>query len=224
MFKVITPTGDRPECFELCKKYINYQTVRPDLWIIVDDGVREADLSGIEVPYMYIRRDPTLKDRVHTLKENMLLALEHVNDQDMVYIFEDDDYYSPYYIDTMLCYFNHDLIGLACPLVYHIGINKYYASLAESTTSFARTAFKGKIKDRLIAICNSKDYIIDSELWRPDSDKSLIVLREILHVSIKGMPGRLGITAEHNPEYKNYTEDGNYVLKIIGEHYADFIK
>ena len=38
MITVITPTGDRPLAFSLCRKWIFNQTIKPDQHIIVDDG------------------------------------------------------------------------------------------------------------------------------------------------------------------------------------------
>jgi len=34
----ITPTGDRPLALALCQQWMDAQTVRPDQWIVVDDG------------------------------------------------------------------------------------------------------------------------------------------------------------------------------------------
>ena len=40
-FAVITPTGDRPEAFALCVKWMKSQDLSPHVWVVVDDG--EAD-------------------------------------------------------------------------------------------------------------------------------------------------------------------------------------
>ena len=37
-FTIITPTGDRPDAFELCCKYVQRQTIKPVEWIVIDDG------------------------------------------------------------------------------------------------------------------------------------------------------------------------------------------
>ena len=54
---VITPTKEREEQLSLVIDCMNNQTVKPDMWVIVDDGkkpVSEDTLKKISVPYKYI--------------------------------------------------------------------------------------------------------------------------------------------------------------------------
>ena len=86
---VITPTGDRPDTFSMCVEYVNRQTVKPDMWLVVDDGKSDTTaplLSGASVPHRLIRRAP---GEGNTLLANLGAALEVVPDSALVCVMED---------------------------------------------------------------------------------------------------------------------------------------
>jgi hypothetical protein len=43
MLTAITPTGDRMHQFNICYELMMRQTLKPDRWIIVDDGVKKLE-------------------------------------------------------------------------------------------------------------------------------------------------------------------------------------
>ena len=88
---VITPTGDRPECFELLRRWVVHQTLRPAQWIVVDDG--KTPMHPIPEATV-IRREPHPDDPACTLGKNLEAALAHVL-HDKIIIMEDDDWYGP---------------------------------------------------------------------------------------------------------------------------------
>jgi hypothetical protein len=78
---LVTPTGDRPEAFALCEKYVASQTVKPDVWIVVDDGEVPAVCT---MKQHYIRRNRQIDEMSHTLPLNMVEAHATVPDDPAV--------------------------------------------------------------------------------------------------------------------------------------------
>lgn len=97
----ITPTGDRPEALKLCAEYIRRQTFQGFEWIIIDDGV--VPISFVPDAKI-IRAEP--KDEV-TLSRNLLLGLE-VAQGDFIAFIEDDDWYSPGWLESALRHFQNN--------------------------------------------------------------------------------------------------------------------
>jgi len=98
MLTVITPTGDRAVPFGECVRYVNRSTLKPDLWIVVDDGRDKGTLAALgkaEVPVFYIHPEPM---EGHSLNRNLRLAAKQVPAGSDVAIMEDDDYYPADYL------------------------------------------------------------------------------------------------------------------------------
>lgn len=123
---VITPTGDRPECFAYCVDYMNRQTKKPDMWLIVDDGRSDAvdsQLNRIEVPYNVIKLPP---EDWNTLLRNMGAALEVVPDSACVCIMEDDDWYPADYLRTLYnLLLDNDFVSPAETRYFHVKTRQY---------------------------------------------------------------------------------------------------
>jgi glycosyltransferase involved in cell wall biosynthesis len=167
---VITCTGDRPEAFALLQKWMSKQTLSPEQWIVVDDG--KTPLQSSE-EYEYIRREPTKNDYTHTLCLNFEKALEYVK-CDKIIVMEDDDWYSPTYIDYMFQLLDKaDLVGLGNLIFYYPSISKYMEKATIKQPAFAQTAFKKDLIPVIRQICEGapKDFdlcgkgLIDSKLW-----------------------------------------------------------
>ena len=93
MIIAITPTGDRLHQFEICYELMMRQTVKPDKWFIIDDGVCKLEhivngkTDNMEI--IIIQREPN-PDEI-TLKDNLLAVLDKININDKIIFFEDDD-------------------------------------------------------------------------------------------------------------------------------------
>lgn len=96
---VITPTRHREEQLSLVIDCMNNQTVKPDMWVIADDGekpVSEDTLKKISVPYKYIHYNSCLST---STSMNSAKCLESVTAKRYIF-FDDDDYYPPQYIEN----------------------------------------------------------------------------------------------------------------------------
>lgn len=218
-FAIITPTGDRISAFNRCVQMVCTQTVQPKEWIIVDDGMTPlTDLMRLPDWATYVRRERGSDDPPHTLSVNVLEALKHVT-CDRVVIVEDDDWYSPVYIEYLLAHLDHhDMVGLNTIRYYHLLENYWKHGRPPKHTAFAQTAFKGAARDHLEDVCksNTSDIrekgIVDRYWWQTfEGNKKLLQDHPVLHVGLKGGFGRPGLAEGHKRTDPDYKGDGQQV-------------
>ncbi|MDD4984345.1 MAG: glycosyltransferase family 2 protein [Dehalococcoidales bacterium] len=197
----ITPTGDRPLAFGLCKHWMDMQTVRPDQWIVVDDGkVPMTPPPGAD----YIRREPKPNDPAHTLNVNILAALPHVRGSKIL-IIEDDEYYAPRYVEVMAKKLDtYEVVGISHAKYYHLPTGSYAQLGNMINASLAQTGFLASFLGTVRAFCENPDpvHYLDMRIWfkvLPERRGFLFNDQEKLYVGMKGLPGRLGIGVGHSP-------------------------
>ena len=228
---VITLTGDRPEAFSLCEKWMKAQTRKPDQWIVVDDGKKK--MKAPENCH-YIRREPKKDDPQYTMILNMQTSIKHITG-DFILIMEDDEYYAPEYIESIVERLNKfEVAGVGRSKYYHIGIRRYTRHMNLGHASLAQTGFRKSFLPEFEALLDG-DQFLDIRIWRAlngscadkcdakdlnekeriTKDKRGIVFDDgtskCLYVGIKGLPGRAGIGSGHKKEaYAAYNTDNNY--------------
>lgn len=226
-YTVVTPTGDRAAFFNRCLHMVTTQTLPPRQWVVVDDG--ETALSDqMQIPdwVTYIRRPRRADDPPHTLSVNMLAALEHVT-QDRVLIMEDDDWYAPFYAEFMLPYLDTaDLIGLNKIRYYHLRAGLWKTGTPPRHTAFAQSAFRrGHAWDHLAAVCRTnfteirEKGVLDRHWWHTfEGKKHLIADHPCLHLGFKGVFGRAGLADGHRHREPDYIADPDlaYLTQSIG--------
>ena len=205
---LITPTGDRPEAFALCVKWMQRQQcekVGPLQWIIVDDGREPIDRSLLNTldderwTIRYIRREPQPKDPPHTLCLNMQLALPHIQ-HDKVQVIEDDDYYAPDYITTMSGWLDQaDLVGEVGAKYYYLDSRSYYHFREHQHASWCRTGFRPSVIPTIWKeAARTNQWSLDLRVWEAWSGSKYRWIDEsgsrALCIGIKGVPGRAGAT------------------------------
>lgn len=235
-YTIITPTGDRPQLFKLCKKYVLRQSLLPSQWVIIDDGKVPIEQKPVfnSIGIDYIRRKPQEDDPKHTIRVNMLEALKHVKN-DKVIIFEDDDWYHKDYCKELIKGLkDYDLYGFGHTTGYHYLGSKYLQQTNITHTGLCMTAFTDKVKPFIKNICEkpeNKKYqtmFLDLELWETYNGKKHIKKSEReLFIGLKGLPGRRGQTIGHYfkdlPVYKNFDDENRSFLKnIIDEDIIDY--
>lgn len=219
----ITPTGDRPEAFYFTRKWIFSQTMPPDQWLVIDDGfvpLTEKLKTGLD----YVRRTPKLGEG-HTLTLNMAAALPHIKG-DFILIIEDDDWYGPTYIETMVKHLlDHDLVGEGCARYYHVPAGKYRRLDNREHASFCQTGFTRKMLSTF-QNCIPGDPYIDMRLWAAANGNGFVFTdvedKLHLHCSLKGLKGRKGIGTGHNRNEGYYYPDKKYqqLIKWVGKENA----
>jgi hypothetical protein len=219
----ITLTGDRPLPFDLCRQWISAQTVKPDQWIIVDDGKLPMKVNGLPAYAEYVRREPQRSDPQHTMILNLKEALKKVTGEYII-ILEDDEYYAPAYIEEMVKRLNqHEVVGIGNSKYYHIA-GGYFTNENMNHASFAQTAFRNNKIPVLEATFNG-DCFVDIRFWKKANGFVFDDGEENpLYVGIKGLPGRPGIGNGHLFD-NNYKKDTDHKIlkKWIPKDYMSYL-
>jgi hypothetical protein len=213
---LITCTGNRPKAFKLCEHYVGRQKTGLNIqWIVVNDG--NADIESDLITDLIISKKKR-KQGVNSLGSNMLLSLDKIQ-SDNVLFFEDDDWYSPQYVQY---YYNklqkHDLFGQGCAKYYNLKYKNYHVHKNMQHASLCQTGIKTELLLQNKNIFNSNDPFYDIELWRLDVDK-YIEFKSDLCIGIKGLHDGLGIGHKNNSTWQN--DHNNVKLKeFIGNDYG----
>lgn len=236
MISLIICTGHRPDAFKLCISYLKRQVTRERIQLIViDDSPAAKELAPyfLELPNNIdpeLYQGPELwKPGMNTQAGNMLEAIEKIKG-DKVMVWDDDDYYSPNYIELMDRYLNlFDLVGEGNSFYYHLHAgwkrmqNYQHASLAA-------TGFKIELLPQFKSAVTSGNKFFDAELWKTahNQGKKCAIFTDMrLSVGMKGMPGRAGIGIGHSKEGYVPDQQLGILRRWLGEdakNYFNFIK
>ncbi len=196
---LITPTGDRPEAFALCERYMKRQTLQPIQWLVYDDGEVPTQCNmGQEYHWC-----PQFRGKA-SLTQKIFDAFAHDKVKgDVAAIIEDDDWYHMDYLKEMtekMSSMGVGLIGEGHAMYYNVAQRWWYehgnmkhASLCQ--TVIARSHFP------VIADLTSSNHcpFIDVRLWQAIKNSHIFppALGRRLLVGIKSMPGRKGYGSGH---------------------------
>jgi len=228
----LTTTGDRPWCLDQCKRYYK-RALKNDKydfkWVVVDDGV---------VPYdprecVYVRNKPggTFQQQVKLGIERCLeLGAQHI------IIMEDDDWYSPKWIQNHIDAFETGikLHGRAMAMYYNAKERHYLEHGNMRHASLHSTAFSRELAIQFLkdfgAEGEDKNPLFDIIIWRKYGGQQIARLEtgERMSVSMKGMPGRKGLSSGHvlsEADKKVWKPDptGAILHKLIGDEDAKTI-
>ena len=217
LITAITPTGDRKLPFALCKHWMEMQTVRPDQWIVVDDGkVPMKPPVGVT----YIRREPCATDPPHTLNINLKTAIPYIKGSKIL-IIEDDEYYAPQYVGRMAQALDKgEVAGIAMSKYYHLPTNGWARHANTIHASLAQTGFRSSFIPTLSNLVSQQLlHYLDICLWKIAMGNGVGYLFKddplSLYAGIKGLPGRLGIGIGHQAEMYSKRIDTQH--KILRE-------
>ena len=125
LVSVTTPTFARPEMLAQAYKAFSAQTIEPIEWVVVDDSEQKSmfmtELRDPRVNYIY---SPT---RLSTGEKRNIAV--NASKADIIAHFDDDDYYAPSYLKTMVDYMKAEganFVKLAAFFLYS-KIRKQYA-------------------------------------------------------------------------------------------------
>jgi hypothetical protein len=187
-------------------------------WIIVDDGqlARQAAANvftwerSSQTEVVQLLPLPSWEPGQNTLVRNLLAALPVIA-FDKILFFEDDDWYSPRYIETMLGQLQHaDIVGEAPARYYHVPSRRYWKLSNSVHASLCQTGIRSDLLPIFENVLHErKQEFIDVRLWQECRQASQVLTPTELSVGIKGLPGRPGIGIGHRPDRspKNWKAD-----------------
>ncbi len=206
---LLTPTGARPAAFSLCEKWIQNQTVKNFEWICVDDC--PATPTRFSLGQKLIKAPKLWTPEINTQRYNMDALLEAANG-DVIFIIEDDEYYAPNYVETMLKLLETaSVAGISNDRYYHIKAKGYKIIGNWKHASLCRTALRKDVKNLLYQAVHSGEYYFDIDFWKRVRESQVpmsLIAHSKLSIGIKGMPGRGGLGAGH--EVIGYAGDKDY--------------
>lgn len=202
MLTLLTPTGERPDAFALCKTMMLRQTYDgPVRWIIVDDGRKAADARfsknnwSVEV----IRPDQLWSPGENTQGRNLSIgvrkALEAKNP--IIVPIEDDDHYKPEWLETVAKHAPRaELIGERFARYYNVRVRRWQRLGNAGHASLRCSAMRGGAVHTFLDVLTVPYKYYDLKLWGRHESRALFDTQ--LTCGIKGMPGRPGIAVGHD--------------------------
>lgn len=214
---LLTPTGMRPEAFALCEHFIRRQTYKGPLeWIVVDDG---------KVPTRFTMGQRVLpaprawEEGLNTHRFNMEELVRYTLG-DTILIIEDDDWYHPRYIETMVHFLQYvELVGLVNSRYYNVQVPGWKTMRNQWHASLSQTAFLRSMLPDFNNAINSGELFFDVHLWKQAFFKQkscLLLANTSLAVGMKGLPGRPGISPAHKDRDYFYDANGDKLSEWIG--------
>ncbi|MEN6306910.1 MAG: glycosyltransferase family A protein [Anaerohalosphaeraceae bacterium] len=220
------------------------QTVKPDQWIVVDDGHDPLAIDSTPECCQYIRRSPSLADPRHTMILNMQEAISRIRGD--VVIIEDDEYYAPEYIETMADKLkSFELVGIGQSRYYHLPTGGYYIHRNMNHASLAQTAFRLSFLPHVASVLEGNQWL-DIRIWsivngsqaivsdaKPYEEKRVsgdgrgLIFNDYenpLYCGIKGLPGRKGIGIGHKENTYPAKDRAREMIKIwIPDDYQTYL-
>ncbi len=213
---LITCTGNRSQAFKLCEHYVARQKTDLSIqWLVVTDGKDKIESDAIS---QLIKSKNKRVEGVNSLGANILLALPHIESDNVLFI-EDDDWYSAnyvqYYYDALSKY---DLFGQGCAKYYNIKYNNYHIHKNTQHVSLCQTGIKTNLLLQNQELFLNEKPFYDIDLWKLGCNK-YIEPKSTLCVGIKGLHEGLGIGHQNNVWWQRDNND-NVLQGFIGEDYA----
>lgn len=228
MIALLTPTGGRPDQIRLCERWMQKQDYKGEvLWILIDDceikTVENIKRDGWSIKRLY--PTPSWQSGQNTQGRNISVGINYIKtlpNVEAIFIIEDDDYYKPMYLSTMVeKLIGYDIAGELYTVYYNVRLRSWMRNGNIYWSSLFQTAFKPSVIPVLEKLLNQK--YIDCHLFPAISSKNMFKGND-LGVGIKGQMGRGGIGAGHK-ELASYIPDpkGLKLYELIGNDVKYYI-
>lgn len=220
MLTLLTATGCRPEAWALCERWMQAQTYAgPVKWIVVDDGEEPQPVTFNRPGWFMsiVRPDPFWKPGDNTQARNLMAGLEMVHSADRLVIVEDDDHYSPQWLETVNKHLDRaELVGEHRARYYNVATKQGRQLNNTQHASLCATAMRGAAIETFRKVCRPGVQFIDLTLWRRHQSRMLFAGQDV--VGIKGLPGRGGIGMGHRREFRGVDDkDGALLRQWVGQ-------
>ena len=200
----LTCTGGRQKTFTKLEEYIERQTMRPDLWVITDDclpatGVTTSSIETniIEIPKKW---KPGEMSYVANFKAAIDYIWRNVTNAEWIAIFEDDDWYSPEYLEFFIPLLAKQypsgvvLGGEFNNVYYHVGY-RYWTRVGKAArnATMASTLFHVDLIPEIFNLLGSYDGLsIDLQMFHGLDPRRWSVYDTDYVIGLKGFPQQRG--------------------------------
>lgn len=151
--QILTATGCRPAAWAMCERLMMAQTFDgPVRWIVVDDGPDQQPVSFERPGWLVevIRPSPRWQPGQNTQARNLLAGLDAVDRMHPVAIIEDDDWYSPTWLQTVHEHLKRaELVGETRSRYYNVATRMGRDVGNTRHASLCATALRGRAIDTL---------------------------------------------------------------------------
>lgn len=175
--QIITVTRSRPAAFDQLRKFVKAQDLQDYEWLIVcDEGADDYHFPVTKgtARVKVVRRD-TGEDTLPSFNANWLAALDHVTD-DKVVVLEDDDWYNRSYLTDMNKMLDQaDLAGFDHNAYYYVLERKAQRRHNGGMSALATTGFRRSLVPQVRKLLESGSVHLDILLWREFTGRKLLV-------------------------------------------------
>ncbi len=172
---IVPDRGDRPLFLENCKRMICSQTIRPSVIKYEDSPAKDDDCDIVP----------------RVISAYNYLSSRH--NVDIIAIMENDDWYSPTYLETMVEAWKNahkpDLFGTGSTIYYHIKLKAYYTLHHPERASLMNTLIKPGLDIKWPV--DIEPYL-DLCLWRTVKDRVVFMPDKVISIGIKHGVGKCG--------------------------------
>jgi hypothetical protein len=226
---LVTATGDRPEAFALCERWMARQTRQPDEWIVADDGFEPTVCT---MGQTVLRFEPGLP-AYKSLARNVTEAVK-AGGGDLYIFIEDDECYLPEHLAEQERRIEAGamLAGCCIQKYYHLP-SRSWRELRNRCACLCQTAMHADMRENLYAAADlavrSGHWNIDASLWADRNQNIPVDLYETPQhvIGMKGLPGRGGIGVGHRPNRNHWNIDTHDYAKLrewVGEDLEAYVQ
>jgi len=189
---IIPDRGDRPQLMQNCVRMMEAQTVSSNL-----------DIEWVQTP----------ADNKLDITRRYRIGYNNLIDQDIIFAIENDDYYAPDYIETMVNEWiladKPAIFGIDYTYYYHLKLKSYFKFAHPGRASMMNTAIKG---GQAIQWPPDDERFLDMNLWKQLIGKTISLAKPI-SISMKGHGIGKHAGTGHNSQLARYTIPDNGFLK-----------
>lgn len=226
---VITMTANRPKDLARLQKYMGRQTYKNFKWLVIKDSdVAYPEPMPFETRIQRVKKENELHSMLENLREGLLRV-----DTPLVAICEDDDWFSPDYLEKMVAMLkDHHLAGFSQEIVYRASNRTFSRAWNVAHASLSATGWQHEeITPFVLAIIEQNDVYVDSILWQEiqEMEGYSAKLTENTERESRGLLYHVGFKSDHgaSPLHTRQlmSEDtiGGCLRKWIGEDAQEYL-
>lgn len=200
---IIIPTrNDRPHFLRNCLRMIDAQTVQPEIVELISEP---PVLNGCDITWRYRKGYERLRNK----------------GLDAIFLMEDDDWYSPDYIEIMLKEWEGnsrcDIFGTRYTIYYHILYHQHFTMYHQDRASAMNTLIK---PDLHFLWCDDSDPYTDMHLWQALKGYTFVP-EKIISIGIKHGVGLTG-GHTHTNKLHRYKEKNIKLSEVMDKESCEF--